>query len=102
MYCGGLDQPNEAYARPMYSHPLTWNHTDNSMACTPALDGCLPVPGSPSSRIPFGGFPPMDRYIAGSFRYCKGKMGMYWLPMNDMKAMSPDQHSKPSSTICSK
>lgn len=33
------------------------------------------MPGSPSSRIPFGGFPPIERYMAGSFRYCKAQHG---------------------------
>ena len=28
------------------------------------------MPGSPSNRIPLGGFPPIERYMAGSFRYC--------------------------------
>ena len=35
----------------------------------------VPVPGSPSSKMPFGGFPPIERYMAGSFRYCEAHHG---------------------------
>lgn len=40
-----------------------------------STQGGAPVPGSPSSKIPFGGFPPMERYMAGSLRYCKEESG---------------------------